>query len=258
MTTASFNGLLSSGEVEDYSLEIKPAIQVVKVLSPAADSGAFNLSIGGVNLAAAVGNGGTTGFRSVYQATSTVNDVTVGINIAVAAVTGVILTEAGAGATALTDYSTTSACINAAGTAVVVGGTALAPSITIPQSITGATANGLAQTITCTLTNTRKTASISITKTDNKAITTSGIANNYVITITNQGPFPADGAVLTDAVGSGLTCPAGNIVTCSGATNGAICPAGPLTIANLTGPGITVATLPVNGSLQFAYACNVN
>jgi trimeric autotransporter adhesin len=258
MTTTSINGLLNSGEVEDYSIEIKPAVQVVKVLSPTADSGTFNLSIGGVNLATAVGNGGTTGFRSVYQATSTVNDVTVGVDVAAAAVSGVILTEAGAGATVLADYNTTSTCTNAAGTAVAVGGTALAPSITIPQSITGASANGLAQTITCTLTNTRKSASISITKTDNKAVTTSGLTNNYVITITNQGPFSADGAVLTDTVGVGLTCPPSNVVTCSGATNGAICPVGPLTIANLTGVGITVATLPVNGALQFAYLCNVN
>jgi uncharacterized repeat protein (TIGR01451 family) len=258
ITTSSFNGLLNSGEVEDYNLEIKPAVQVVKVLSPAADPGTFNLSIAGTNFATAVGNGGATGFKSVYQATTTANDVTVGANVATATVTGVILTETGAGTTALTDYATTSACTNAAGTAVTVGGTALAPSITIPQSVTGAAANGQAQTITCTLTNTRKTASLVIAKTDSKAITTSGTTNNYVITITNQGPFAADGALLTDVVGVGLTCPGASVVTCSGAVNGAICPVGPLTIANLTGAGITVTTLPVNGALQFAYTCNVN
>lgn len=257
MTTASVNGLLNSGEVEDYALEIKPAVRVVKVLSPAADPGTFNLSIAGTNFATAVGNGGTTGFKSVYQATTTANDVTVATNVATAAVTGVILTETGAGATALIDYATASACTNAAGTAVTVAGTALAPSVTIPQSVTGAAANGQAQTITCTLTNTRKTASLVITKTDSKTIATSGGTNNYVVTITNQGPFAADGAIFTDVVGAGLTCPGANAVTCSAPLNGALCPAAS-TIAVLTGAGITVATLPVTGSLQFAYTCNVN
>lgn len=70
-------------------------------------------------------------------------------------------------------------------------------------------------------------ASVVITKTDSKTIATSGGTNNYV-------------------------------VTCSVAVNGAVCPAGPLTIANLTGTCITVATLPVNGALQFAYTFNVN
>jgi uncharacterized repeat protein (TIGR01451 family) len=101
-------------------------------------------------------------------------------------------------------------------------------------------------------------ASIVIAKTDNKAVATTGGTNNYVVTLTNQGPSVANGVVVTDVVGAGLTCPAGNTVTCSGATGGAICPGGPLTIANLTGAGITVATLPVTGSLQFAYTCNVN
>jgi uncharacterized repeat protein (TIGR01451 family) len=101
-------------------------------------------------------------------------------------------------------------------------------------------------------------ASVVIAKTDSKTIATSGGTNAYVITLTNQGPSVANGAILTDVVGAGLTCPGANTVTCSGAVNGAVCPAGPLTIANLTGAGITVATLPVTGSLQFAYTCNVN
>jgi uncharacterized repeat protein (TIGR01451 family) len=101
-------------------------------------------------------------------------------------------------------------------------------------------------------------ASVVIAKTDSKTIATSGGTNAYVITLTNQGPSVANGAIVTDVVGAGLTCPGANTVTCSGAVNGAVCPAGPLTIANLTGAGITVATLPVTGSLQFAYTCNVN
>jgi uncharacterized repeat protein (TIGR01451 family) len=100
-------------------------------------------------------------------------------------------------------------------------------------------------------------ASIVITKTDSKTIATSGGTNAYVVTLTNQGPSVANGAIVTDVVGAGLTCPGANVVTCSGEVNGAVCPAAS-TIATLTGVGITVATLPVNGALQFAYTCNVN
>ena len=99
---------------------------------------------------------------------------------------------------------------------------------------------------------------ITISKTNGQTIATSGGLSNYTITLSNAGPAAADGVVVTDVVGTGLSCPGANVVTCSGATGGAVCPAAPLTIANLTGAGIAVATLPVTGSLQFAYTCNVN
>jgi uncharacterized repeat protein (TIGR01451 family) len=100
-------------------------------------------------------------------------------------------------------------------------------------------------------------ASVVIAKNDSKTIATSGGTNSYVVTLTNQGPSVANGVIVTDVVGAGLTCPGTNAVICSGAVNGAVCPAAS-TIATLTGAGITVATLPVNGALQFAYTCNVN
>lgn len=102
-----------------------------------------------------------------------------------------------------------------------------------------------------------RAANVVITKTDGKTITTSGTVNNYVVTLTNQGPSVANGVIVTDVIGVGLNCPGTNVVTCSGAVNGAVCPGGALTVANLTGAGITVATLPVNGALQFAYTCTV-
>lgn len=100
-------------------------------------------------------------------------------------------------------------------------------------------------------------ATVVITKTDSKTITTSGGTNAYVVTLTNQGPSVANNVIVTDVVGAGLNCPGTNAVICSVPLNGALCPAAS-TIAVLTGAGITVATLPVTGSLQFAYTCNVN
>ena len=123
------------------------------------------------------------------------------------------------------------------------------------DSLAGAVANAGCGFETTPITT---AASLVITKTDSKTLATSGGTNNYVVTLTNQGPSVANGVVVTDVAGAGLTCPGTNVVTCSGATGGAVCPTAPLTIANLTGAGITVATLPVTGSLQFAYTCNVN
>jgi uncharacterized repeat protein (TIGR01451 family) len=112
--------------------------------------------------------------------------------------------------------------------------------------------------IVCTFTNALvPSAGLVITKTDNKDATSTGGSNNYVVTLTNQGPSAANNAIVTDVVGAGLTCPPTNAVTCSVIGAGAVCPAGPLTIASLT-TGVTVPTLPSAGALQFAYSCNVN
>lgn len=100
-------------------------------------------------------------------------------------------------------------------------------------------------------------ASIVITKTDSKPATASGTTNDYIVTLTNQGPSAANGVIVTDVVGAGLTCLPATAVTCTVTGTGAVCPTGPLTIASLTA-GVAVATLPSAGALQFAYSCNVN
>ncbi len=201
MSTASFNGLFSSGEVEDYLVQIKPAVKVVKALVPAADTGTFNLQIGGTTFATAVGNNGTTGFKSVYHTDTP--DVTVATNVSTAPVTGVAIAETAAGATVLANYATTSACTNAAGTAVTVGGTASAPTVTIPQSVTGASANGQAQTITCTLTNSKKPI-VTVTKISNGGVGTfnfsgtNGIGAHAITTATSGVGVSGTPQVLTN------------------------------------------------------------
>jgi uncharacterized repeat protein (TIGR01451 family) len=195
MSTASFNGLFSSGEVEDYLVQIKPVVKIVKALVPTTDAGTFNLSINGTNFASAIGNNGTTNFKTVYHTDTP--DVTVATDISAAAIAGVVLTETGAGSTNLSNYVTTSACINAAGTAVTVAGTALAPSVTIPQSIAGASANGQAQTITCTLTNTAK-PKLTLVKT----VTNDNGGSNVVadFTLNASGPTSITGLTGTTAI----------------------------------------------------------
>lgn len=112
---------------------------------------------------------------------------------------------------------------------------------------------------TLTVTATAPEAALIITKTDNKTIATSGGTNDYVVTLTNQGPSPANNLVLTDVVGAGLACPPASLVVCSviPSPTPATCPTGTLTLGNLVSPGYTIATFPANSGLQFAYTCNV-
>ena len=184
--------------------------------------------------------GGTPALISLASAANTVNETDTGAVQLVPVNSVLTLSETFTTGSA-TNYNTTLACTGTTGLS--------GSSLTVGSTDTD---------IVCTYTNRSILAAVTITKTDSKPITTSGGTNNYVVAVSNAGPGVADGVILTDTVGAGLICPAANVVTCSGAVNGAVCPAGPLTIANLTGAGITVATLPVNGALQFAYTCNVN
>ena len=100
-------------------------------------------------------------------------------------------------------------------------------------------------------------ASLVVAKTDTKAVSTSGSTNSYVVTLTNNGPSAADGAVVTDIVGAGLTCPGTNVVTCT-PSGGAACSAPTFALSALTGAGIAIPTLPATGSVQLSYACTTN
>ena len=93
-----------------------------------------------------------------------------------------------------------------------------------------------------------------ITKSNGTTSVFSGSTTTYTLTVTNNGPDAATGAVVTDTPGAGLTCPAGNVLTFSGP--GA--PVGSYTIADLIGPGITLGTLGNGQSVTITYSCQVN
>ncbi len=94
--------------------------------------------------------------------------------------------------------------------------------------------------IVCTWTNARRQADLSIAKTNNVASVVSGTSTTYTVTVTNNGPTAVTGAVLTDTPSPGLTCPAGNIITCSGSG----CPASPnpITMGDVSS-GLALGTL---------------
>ncbi|MFM8395824.1 MAG: hypothetical protein ACKOB4_18050, partial [Acidobacteriota bacterium] len=86
-------------------------------------------------------------------------------------------------------------------------------------------------------------ANIAVTKAGTNLVQVNGTVG-YMVTLTNAGPFSANGAVFTDNVPSGFTNVAWNCV----ASGGAVCP-------NASGTGSpivqTIATFPVNGQLIY-------
>ncbi len=116
-------------------------LEVRKALNPTNDSGLFNLLIDSTVYASAVGNGGTTGERVVSSAGSHT------------------VSESASGTTNLADYTTTIQCrdLNGTGTIVASGSSAGPLTLSVADS----------SDVVCTITNTRKTGTLQVTKTVN-------------------------------------------------------------------------------------------
>lgn len=84
---------------------------------------------------------------------------------------------------------------------------------------------------------------------------TTGTTTTYTVTVANQGPASADGAVVSDTPDAGLSsC---SVVSCSasGGNPVAACPATP---ANLLNPGgVALPSLPSGGTVVFGVRCTV-
>ncbi|QWP77550.1 hypothetical protein J5226_03845 [Lysobacter sp. K5869] len=247
LTTATPTGRVDSGEVEDYMIEIKPVVQVIKLLNPTSATGRFDLGIGGTAFAINQGHNGTTGFRTLYHnSASGAPDLTVAQNIATTAITTTVAEVPNAATTAL--YTATYNCANGAG-ATVATGTGTSVNITLPVSVTGAAANGRAQAITCTFTNRLNTSAISITKSDGPGVNTytPGGSATYVLTACNAaGADAANGAAILDNLPAGVTLSAP--WTCTGA-GGAACSAGSGGAAGGSVVSLNAAVLPAGGCL---------
>ena len=100
-------------------------------------------------------------------------------------------------------------------------------------------------------------ASLSVAKSNGVTFLTAGATTTYTVVVSNNGPSPADGAVVKDPVVPGLSCTS---VSCpvAGQINGSVCPiAASLTIGNLQGSGIAIATFPAGSSLSLLVVCGV-
>lgn len=97
---------------------------------------------------------------------------------------------------------------------------------------------------------------LSITKTNTVTSLVAGSTTSYSIRITNSGSATVNNAVFKDTTSPGLSCTS---ITCS-AVGAALCPLPVnLTIANMTGPGIQIPSLPAppNSTIIFTVNCNV-
>lgn len=129
------------------------------------------------------------------------------------------------------------------------GGTSIVNTANVTDYVTGDTNDSSSATVTV-----QTQADLRITKTDGVSSVFSGSSVTYTVVVTNAGPDPVSGAVVTDVVGTRLTCPAGNAVTITGSG----VPGGSFTIANLVGAGITLGTLNSGQSATLTYSCQVN
>ena len=108
------------------------------------------------------------------------------------------------------------------------------------------------QTATATVT---PAGNLSVTKTNAVTALNAGQTTSYTVTATNSGPGNATNSVVTDPAVTGLSCTS---VTCSVGSGAAVCPVAPaLSIANLQGSGVPIASFPANSSLNFQVLCTV-
>jgi uncharacterized repeat protein (TIGR01451 family) len=107
----------------------------------------------------------------------------------------------------------------------------------------------------CALDTVPLNADLAVIKTNSTTNVETGENTTYTLTVTNNGPGNAHGAVLTDTPSAGLVLSA---VDCIGASGGAVCPIPPnLSVANLLGGGVVIPTLPAGSTITFQVVANV-
>lgn len=99
-------------------------------------------------------------------------------------------------------------------------------------------------------------ANLSVSKDNGTDTVVTGTTTTYTVVFTNSGPSSADGAVLTDVPGAGLSsCSVASCSASGGSPLPASCPTAP---ADLLGPGGVVASsFPAGGTLTFLVRCTV-
>ena len=106
---------------------------------------------------------------------------------------------------------------------------------------------------TATVTIVAADVDLAITKTNGTTQVLFGTTTTYSTTVTNNGPDPIAGAVVTDTPGAGIACEATQPVTITG--DGV--PAGSYTFADLSGGGIPLGILANGQTATLTYSCQV-
>jgi uncharacterized repeat protein (TIGR01451 family) len=168
----------------------------------------------------------------------------------------------------LTQVSTTNPGLTlnpATGAVSVAPGTAAGTYTLVYQICAPPPTNVACDTASVTVTVVNTSADLQLTKTNTPGVNgnvdqaadtvTSGTTVQYNVVLTNNGPSPANGSLITDPAPTNLNC---STASCS-ATGGAVCPAatGAALVAALQGTGAAVPTLPNGGSVTITLTCTV-
>lgn len=128
---------------------------------------------------------------------------------------------------------------------------AVAGTQTVTTFVPGDTGSTL---IVCTFHN-GSIADIAISKSNSASSVISGTQTTYAITVSNNGPGPANATTFRDPAAAFLNCTAGPI-TCT-ATGGAVCPV-TLTVAQLQAvAGLNIPTFPAGSTVTVNLTCAV-
>lgn len=92
-----------------------------------------------------------------------------------------------------------------------------------------------------------------VTKTNNTNTLPSFSTTNYLITVANNGPGPADGIIVKDPITTGLNKTA---ISCAAFGSGSACPPSS-TVSGIEGAGLTIPSLPINTTVLFTITASV-
>lgn len=84
-----------------------------------------------------------------------------------------------------------------------------------------------------------------------------GSVVTYTLTARNDGTDPTTNALLRDTPDAGLDCVTPSPTAICTATGGASCPSATVPVSTLTGAGLTIPNLPVNGQVVVTMQCKV-
>lgn len=240
-------GLATTGEVEDYTINLLPRVRLSKVLAPTTDAGLFNLSISpgapaavtaGTPTATNAGHNGTTGFAAVPLNTAITISETAGTGTDLANYTPVITCQDRA-ATALT----------LTGSGASRGFTSLASAPASPT--TPGTGTAALSEISCSTTNTRLSQQFSLAKewitgaAGNTASATATVGGVARATFASTANTNTTGTAVTVYAGETVTLPAetfGGGADATHYTAAVQCTGGSPLASGATGRTVTITT----------------
>lgn len=115
------------------------------------------------------------------------------------------------------------------------------------------------ETVTCTFTNQRRVADVSIVKTPSANPVVAGGDVTFTLVVTNNGPAAADNLVVADAwtTQPGLDCSVGPATCAASGTAGTQCQAPASVTPAALQAGLTIPALPSGGVVTLGLTCQV-